>query len=162
MYTNETMAPRALAAALALSAFAVASAQTTQGLISGRVVDSEDGRPVAGAEITYASLATNTRGAARTDASGYYVLPLLPPGSYRVRASARGFQAQELQQLELAVAAFLEINFRLRSLEDVWEQGQTRSVFLPGSRSVLTFYGPDVDTTHSNFLEARRIASGAL
>lgn len=151
----------ALVAAL-LGCAAVVSAQTTQGLISGRVLDSEDGRPLAAAGITYTSIATNTQGVARTDAAGYYILPLLPPGLYRVRAEAANYQAQELQQLELRVAAFLEINFRLRPRADVWEQGQTRSVFLPGSRSVLTFYGPDVDTTHSTFLEARRLASGGL
>ena len=71
---------------------------------------------------------------------------MLSPGFYRVRAVAEGFQAGEVQELELPVAARLELNFRLRPLSDVWEAGQYRSVFLPGSKTIVTFYGPDVDS----------------
>src|ERR1035441_10781556 len=58
--------------------FAVAGfSQTTQGLISGRLVSSVTGRPIAGASVTYSSSITNLAGAAQSDASGYYYLPLL-------------------------------------------------------------------------------------
>ena len=71
-----------LAAILVLSAGAVAC-QTTQGLISGRVLDSRTARPIAGAAIACADDSTNTSATALSDDDGYYFLPLLPPGTYR-------------------------------------------------------------------------------
>jgi len=137
------------------------SAQTTQGLISGRVT-SQDGASIANAEIRYENLETATSGAGRSNAAGYFALPLLPPGSYRLRVSADGFQPAEIQELQLAVSAFLDIPFRLRSLADVWEDGQYRSLILPGSRAVLNFFGPDVDMSRSATLEGPRTTRGGL
>jgi carboxypeptidase family protein len=118
--------------------------QTTQGLISGRLLNSVTGRPVDGAMVNYSSSASALNGSSVSDASGYYYLPLLSPGAYRVRVTAEGFQSQEVQELELLVAARIELDFRLRPLNDVWEAGQYNSVFLPGSRTIVTFFGPDV------------------
>ena len=123
----------------------VSFAQTTQGLISGRLVDSVTGRPIAAASVLYSSSLSNLAGASASDASGYYYLPLLSPGFYRIRVNASGYQSQEVQQMELTVAARIELDFRLRPLSDVWESGQYNSVFLPGSKTIVTFYGPDVD-----------------
>ncbi len=131
-------------------------AQTTQGVISGRLVNSTTGRPVAGANVAYVSGTATSAGSANTDADGYYALPLLSPGTYRVRATAMGFQAQEVQELELAVASRLDLSFKLRPLSDVWEAGQTNSVFLPGSRTIVTFFGPDVDATRTGSFEANK------
>ncbi len=137
-------------------------AQTTQGLITGRVVDAEDGTPLDGVQVSFRSEVLNVSGASRTGHLGYYVLPLLPPGRYRIRVEADRYQAQELQELDLPVAAFLEVNFRLRLLGDVWQQGQYRGVFLPGTQAVLTFYGPDVDTSRWNSFERSRGTRGGL
>jgi hypothetical protein len=97
-----------------------------------------------------------------SDAGGFYYLPLLSPGLYSVRAEAAGYQAQELQELELAVAARLEVDFRLRPLADVWESGEYRSVFLPGTRTIVTFYGPDVDSSRSGSFEGQQGKRGTL
>jgi hypothetical protein len=133
-----------------------AVAQTTQGVISGRLMNSVTGRPVAAANVAYASDTSTSTGSANTDADGYYALPLLSPGLYRVRATAVGFQAQEVQELELAVASRIDLSFRLRPLSDVWESGQTNSVFLPGSRTIVTFFGPDVDASRTGSFEANK------
>src|SRR5262249_22687992 len=135
---------------------------TTQGLIAGRLADSQSGAPVANAEIAWSSAASGATGVARSDASGNYCLPMLSPGVYRLRATAAGYQAREVQELELPVAARLELDFRLRSLNDVWEAGQYRSVFLPGSKTIVTFYGPDVDSSRSGTFEATQGRRGAL
>src|SRR6185295_4393524 len=90
------------------------TAQTTQGLIAGRLVNSLTGGPVSGAVVSFWNAATGSSGAARSDASGNFFLPLLSPGFYRVRATADGYQAREVQELELPVAARLELNFPLR------------------------------------------------
>ena len=141
---------------------AAASAQTTQGLISGRLLNSVTGTPIQGARIVFTSSLTTLAGGAVSDSSGYYLLPLLSPGLYQVRVTADGFQAQEVQDLELTVAARIDLDFRLRPLNDVWEAGQYNSVFLPGSKTIVTFYGPDVDSTKSGSFEAQKGRSEAL
>ncbi|MEP6960645.1 MAG: carboxypeptidase regulatory-like domain-containing protein [Acidobacteriota bacterium] len=135
---------------------APATAQTTQGVISGRLVNSTTGRAIAGAIVTYASATSTSGGSSMTGADGYYSLPLLSPGTYRVRANAMLYQSQEVQELELAVASRLDLSFRLRPLSDVWESGQTNSVFLPGQRTIVTFFGPDVDSTRTGSFDANR------
>jgi hypothetical protein len=137
-------------------------AQTTQGLISGSIVNSVTGRPVGAASIAYESPALSASGTDQTDAYGYYFLPLLSTGAYSVRATAPGFQSQELQQLDLPVAGRIQIDFKLRPLSDVWEAGQYRSVFLPGSKTIVTFYGPDVDTSRSGTFEGQQGIVGTL
>ena len=137
-------------------------AQTTQGLIAGRLVNSQTGGGIPGAQVSYSNAATGASGVATSDRSGNYFLPMLSPGLYRVRAIASGFQSREVQELELPVAARLEVEFRLRPLNDVWEAGQYRSVFLPGTKTIVTFYGPDVDTSRSGSFEATQGRRGAL
>ncbi len=141
---------------------AAALAQTTQGLIAGRVIHSQTGAGVAAALVTWFHPATNATGGARCGAAGYFVLPLLAPGAYRLRVAADQFQPQELQELELPVAARVDLEFRLRPLNDVWEAGQYRSVLLPNTEAIVTFYGPDVDTSRSGSFEATRGRQGAL
>ena len=145
---------RALAL-LALCAIA-GSAQTTQGLISGQLVNSVTGRPLAGASVLYASSLSNLAGASQSDENGYYSLPLLSPGLYQIHVNAEGYQSQEVQEIELTVAARIELEFRLRPLSDVWETGQYNSVFLPGSKTIVTFYGPDVDPSKTGSFEAQK------
>src|SRR5215472_7346231 len=139
-----------------------AGAQTTQGLIAGRLVNSQTGAPIAGAKISYSNSATGASGVASSDGSGNYSLPLLSPGIYRVRATADSFQSREVQELDLPVAARLDLEFRLRPLSDVWEAGQYRSVFLPGTKTIVTVYGPDVDPSRSGTFEAIKGQRGTL
>src|SRR5882762_8862502 len=150
-----------LAGVLVCSAW-IAAGQTTQGLIAGKLVNPQTGAPIAKAGVSYSNAATGSSGIASSDASGNFFLPMLSPGFYRIRATAAGYQSREVQELELPVAARLELNFRLRPLNDVWESGQYRSVFLPGSKTIVTFYGPDVDSSRSGTFEATRGRRGAL
>jgi hypothetical protein len=135
---------------------AAATSQTTQGLISGQLVNSVTGRPIASANVIFASSTTTMAGGASSDASGYYYLPLLSPGIYQMRVMAPSYQSQEVQDLELTVAARIELDFRLRPLSDVWESGEYKSVFLPGQKTIVTFYGPDVDPSKSGSFEAQQ------
>ena len=108
--------------------------QSTQGLISGRITDSSSGRPIRSASILWTHTATGTSGGVTSNSEGYYYLPQLSPGRYRVRVTADAFQPQDLYELELLVAARLDLDFRLRPLNDVWEQNDYRSVSFSGSR----------------------------
>ncbi|HTB20507.1 MAG TPA: carboxypeptidase-like regulatory domain-containing protein, partial [Bryobacteraceae bacterium] len=133
-----------------------ATSQTTQGLISGQLVDSVTGRPLASANVIFSSAITTLAGGASSDASGYYYLPLLSPGIYQIRVMSPAYQSQEVQELELTVAARVELDFRLRPLSDVWEAGEYKSVFLPGQKTIVTFYGPDVDPSKAGSFEAQK------
>ena len=111
---------------------------------------------MAGANVLYSSSTSNLAGAALSDASGLYYLPLLSPGPYEIRVTAPKYQSQDVQELELTVAARIELDFRLRPLSDVWESGQYKSVFLPGSKTIVPFYGPDFDPSKSGSFEAQQ------
>jgi hypothetical protein len=151
----------ARAAFCAVLAGCCGPAQTTEALMTGRVIDSISGRPVAGARVEYENAALQHRGAVIAGPAGRYTVLYLPPGVYRLRVSARAYQAQELHELRLAVAARLDITFLLRPLSDVWESGMHRSVFLPRSEAILPFFGPDVDTSRTGSFEATRGVRGA-
>ena len=154
---------RVLGLVLLLSGLAgTASAQTTQSLIAGRIVDSQTGERVSGAEITVQASESNARLSARSDGSGYYLIAPLPPGDYHMRVTADGYQPQEVHGLGLRVASRIELPFKLRRLDDLWEKGRYRSIFFPDSEAVLTFYGPDVDTSRSGVFEARTGNHSAL
>jgi hypothetical protein len=148
--------------ALALAFSFAAAAQTTQGLITGRVVDRFTQKPLRRAQVFYAASLTGVSGESVTGASGYYVLPLLSPGVYRVRVTAEGYQAQEMYGVEVGVAARVDLVFAMRPLRDVWSQGQYRSVVLPDNQSLVRFFGPDVDLSRSGSFEASKASSAAL
>jgi hypothetical protein len=147
---------------LGLLAAALLDGQTTQGIVSGRVVDSVSGRPIAAAGVSFERGGAGANGSATADGSGYFTLPLLSPGLYNLRVSSPQYQPQELQGVELAVAGRLDFQFRLRPLTDVWEAGTYRSVLLPNSETVVTFYGPDLDTSRSGSFDATRGSAVAL
>ena len=130
-------------------------AQTTQGLLLGRITDSVTGLPIA-ASIICTNEFTGQIVSSRSEGAGEYTIGSLSPGRYRVSVDAPAYQSQQARALELPVAARFELNFRLRPLYDVWEAGQFRSFVLPGSRQALGFYGPDVDTSRSVVFNANR------
>src|SRR5262245_51278738 len=68
-----------------------ASAQVISGVILGTVVDASGGL-VTGAQVTLTNEQTNLTFKSPTDASGNYVVPNLPPGSYSVKVEANGFK----------------------------------------------------------------------
>ena len=81
---------RIVVAALALSVAGVASAQNITGQVVGRVLDAESGKAVVGATVTASSPGWIDQ-SVRTDATGYYVIALLPPNHYQVAVQAPGY-----------------------------------------------------------------------
>jgi hypothetical protein len=76
------------ALAIFLAALSHVSAQTTQGLIAGRIINSVTGRPVSGATIVWNSTTLAASGTQRSDEAGYYFLPRLGQWSCRCRHRA--------------------------------------------------------------------------
>ena len=133
-----------------------AQAQTTQGIILGRVIDSVTGLGVATASVTCISDETSLVSSASVDAQGNYAIPSLSPGRYVITISAPQYQTQQARALDIPVAGRVELNIRMRPLYDVWEAGQYRSRLLPGSQQALGYYGPDVDTSRVAIFNANR------
>lgn len=117
-------------------------AQSTQGLIQGQV-RGRDTNSAGAFWIEYCKVdpsGTVERAAStKTDDDGYYFLPQLTPGEYRLRAQSsqppqtppsecfsppgdtERYQAQEKHDLHLPVAGRLVVDFDLRPTRDVWD-----------------------------------------
>ena len=93
-------------ALLALFAFAAAPAvvaqSTTQGAISGTVMD-PTGAVVPGASIALTNLATGYSQSLVSNASGYFNASLLEPGNYSVNVTAQGFAAYHADHVVVVV-----------------------------------------------------------
>lgn len=97
--------PRAalLGALLALFALPLA-ARAQAGAVTGTVVESPSGRPLAAVTVTLRSAADSTRVAgATTDAAGRFRIAGVAPGSYTLQASLLGYSPY--RRAEVAVAA---------------------------------------------------------
>src|SRR5436189_1020994 len=70
--------------------------------VSGTVKD-DSGAVVPGVEITVTQTETGARRTAMTDETGFYILPNLPLGPYRLEASKAGFRSYVQTGIELQV-----------------------------------------------------------
>jgi hypothetical protein len=97
-----------------LSASSLAWGQTAAtGQIEGTVTDPSHSA-VAQATITVSSEATSVTRTAKSNSDGYYVLPLLPPGTYSVQVEATGFKTQTSPGVVVQVASTATVNIRLQ------------------------------------------------
>ena len=147
-------------AACLLLAVCAARGQSTQALVVGRLTDTLTGLPVAGADVSYAG-AGQLAGQTRSGASGFYALPRLSPGLYRIRVAHPGYQAREAHEIELPVAGTVELDFRLHPLSEMPEVRSYRSMIFPDRDVVLPFYGPDIEI-RTGTIEAPRPSAGAM
>lgn len=109
--------------------------QTTQGTIQGTVFD-QSGGAIAGAMVTVVDVA---RGVSRTltaDSAGEYAATNLTPGTYTVRAEAKGFSTQEHSGVLVQVGENIRVDLTLSPGE------QTQTVTVTGEV-------PSINTTDS-------------
>lgn len=108
-------------AALATLAFALcagwapilAAAQTGgTGSIEGTVADST-GSVVAGASVTATNTLTGVKTTVVTTKAGYFAIPLLKPGPYKVTVTANGFQTFTQEQVVVDALATVAVNPKL-------------------------------------------------
>jgi hypothetical protein len=107
-----------LVAALMLALFALTSprsleAQVAAGTIQGTVSDNS-GAVLPNVEILIENLATGVAKSAITTSEGFFSVPNLLPGNYRVSATAAGFAAGVESDLSLAIGAVRVVNFALK------------------------------------------------
>jgi len=86
--------------------------QTTTGRILGTVTD-PSGAALPRATVTILDVQRGSTRALSTDEAGVYLAPDLIPGTYKIRAEAKGFKSIERLNLELEVAKDLRIDFAL-------------------------------------------------
>ena len=102
------------AAVLALLGLAgVASAQTATGQIGGTVKDTS-GAVVSGATVTVEGELTGLTRTATSDTKGDYVFPLLPPGTYSVKAKLQGFSVARKSDIRLLVDNKIRVDLTLK------------------------------------------------
>src|SRR5438309_4345553 len=90
---------------ISLSAFS----QTTQGTIQGTVQD-QSGGVIAAATVSVIDVARGVTRALATDSAGVYVATNLIPGTYTVRAVAKGFQTVEHSGVLLEVGQTIRVD----------------------------------------------------
>src|SRR5437879_1976685 len=101
---------------------ATALAQSTATL-QGTVLDPQGGA-VPDAKVTVRNAATGVERNTQTDSAGYFQLPSLPVGAYRIEIRHEGFQTLVVKQIDLDVATIVSQNFELK----VGELSQTTEV----------------------------------
>ena len=111
MLRIKTFSPWMLSLLILLLA-ATALAQTTAKIL-GTVTD-QSGAAVVGAKITVKNTNLAIERTAETNASGYYEVVALPPGSYTVQVKMNGFETQVANNVTLEVSNNVAQNFGLK------------------------------------------------
>ncbi|MFQ5703621.1 MAG: TonB-dependent receptor domain-containing protein [Gemmatimonadales bacterium] len=86
---------------------------TTAGVIRGRIMDGNLGRPVADVLVTARNVRTGFERITRTGDDGFYVLRLLPPGTYDVTTRIIGYQPRTASGVAVTLGAASPTNFTL-------------------------------------------------
>src|SRR5688572_18554272 len=100
-----------IAILLSLTALSAAwgQAQVSAGDLKGTVLD-PGGSVISAAKITVTDPARGTSRSTQTELSGEYRVPLLPPGTYRVRVEASGFSTKIIEGVEIRVGDTVVLN----------------------------------------------------
>ncbi len=107
-----------MSAGLALAVFAIApcalaQSQAAGGAIEGTISD-ESGAILPGASVVVRNTATGASRETQSDSAGLYRAPLLPVGSYEVRASLSGFATTKRSNLRLTIGQVLVVDVALK------------------------------------------------
>ncbi|HVN10132.1 MAG TPA: carboxypeptidase-like regulatory domain-containing protein, partial [Patescibacteria group bacterium] len=98
---------------LALSAAPMFAQATNTGTIVGQVTD-PSGAAVAGATVTLTDTATNIARSTATNNDGRYTFVNVPPATYSVTITAKGFRAAKLSDQKVQVGLQLTLNVALQ------------------------------------------------
>ncbi len=121
-------------------------AQTTSGMVTGRVTDST-GAVLPGVTVTVVNVRTGDTRVALTNEQGLFRAPNLNPSRYEVRVELSGFRKIIQQNLELGVSETINLTFKLE-IETV-EQAITVS----GESPLINTTNAEVGTK----IEARQV-----
>ena len=139
---------------------AEARGQSTQGYISGRAFDQRTGWALEQVEIAYRHEETGEENHTVTGELGYFTLPALSPGTYWLRATKDGVQAQEINGAELFVGGQLQVDFYLRDASDLYSQRVYQEAFLPNTAAIVHTYAADLNKVYPQALSVPRGEAG--
>jgi len=129
-------------------------AQTTSGILRGRVLDAVDERaPQSRVLITCRDNPGVVNVSTIADSQGNYSFPLLPPGEYQLTVTAASYQRAEVHRVIVPVAGIVEQSFFLRPETDLFDQRFTGQLTVPGTKHMVRFYGPDLDFSRTAFVK---------
>ncbi|HUG53274.1 MAG TPA: TonB-dependent receptor, partial [Vicinamibacteria bacterium] len=106
------LVPLVLAGLLAGAVPLFAQSQAINGTVEGAVRDAT-GAPVPGVTVTVANTDTGLQRVVATNQAGEYRAPLLPLGTYRVRAELQGFKTSERTGVTLRAGQTAVIDFTM-------------------------------------------------
>ena len=126
--------------ALLVCFLSLAFAQGTDALLTGNVLDST-GAHIPDAVVTALNINTGVSTSDKSNASGVYLFPVLPPGDYRITAEKSGFKKYLLDRLTLRTGDHVEQNLALEvggMTETVQVEANTEAVnYLTSSQGGL-------------------------
>jgi outer membrane receptor for ferrienterochelin and colicin len=134
-----------------LCAAAVTDAQTTNGTISGHVIDSQ-GLALPGVSVTATSANLQGVRTAVTSANGDYIFPALPSGTYTITFELSGFQTQQ-KSVSVAPTQLvpLDVTLGVAALtETVTVVAQTADVLTKTAQVATNFRQDFVSTLPTN------------
>jgi hypothetical protein len=136
---QQFLVPFCLVLLLCFSAANV-GAQTANAAVNGQITDAQ-GRVVPGTAVQAVNIDTNVAYPAKTNGSGIYAIPALPPGRYRLVVLKDGFKEINKTDIILNVQDILEQNFTLEigsTSESITVSGSDANVINTTDGSVST------------------------
>src|SRR6185436_6248436 len=112
MYTRLVKVARVIVVGLLAAAPLTAAAQDARGTITGTVVDASKSL-VPGASVTATNIAMGTSMSAVTNADGFFQIPYLIPGAYKVTVELSGFKKWVRETVDVRVADRLQLDVAL-------------------------------------------------
>jgi|CZKS01.1.fsa_nt_gi hypothetical protein len=127
-----------LFAALAVQLLLTAQNVVLTGALSGRATD-ESGAVLPGASVVAQNLQTGVKQSAETNYTGLYRFPALPPGSYSVSVSLKGFRdVQGLVQVRVGNTTLQDITLLVGAGNDTVKVSATAPLLRPAESSLST------------------------
>lgn len=111
LFSIGEIARRGFLSLLFLFVFSVTIFAGQTGKISGKVVDAETGEAIIGANIVI----EGTFLGAAADFDGYYFINNIPPGEYRIVASAVGYQKVVIQKVHVKIDLTTKLDIKMSS-----------------------------------------------
>jgi len=141
MFTHPTLRHSVLLALFLFLGSCAALAQTAQ--VTGRVADASQAI-IPGASVTITNLDTGIERVATTNGEGYFTVPSLPRGNYRVTVGKTGFKSLARPGLNLDEGQILRLDLTL-------EPGEVKeAVEITGAAPVLENTNATVSTVIGN------------
>ena len=112
-FVGSLLSQLGISAAIYFASIAAVSAQSATATLSGTIVD-QNQAVITNANVSVISIAQGFQRSTTTNEEGNFVVPLLPPGAYIVKAERVGFATAELRNVVLSVNDQLAVKIEMK------------------------------------------------